>query len=149
KAVRRSADDRVSVSISTNNGRNFEPVWSADELGTAEAVVDLSSRVLRRYAYWLKVEISSAAPGGAGLESLVVENDVQHAPRTLPRLGRGRNTITVEADGDPGIATRSVSCRITPDASFVKNETTGTMGVAFENIDVRDGACWWKGGVGR
>ena len=117
--------------------------------GTAEAVVDLTGKILRRYAYWLKVEITSATPGGAGLESLAVENDIQHAPRTLPWLGRGRNTITVAADGDPGVATRSVACRITPDASFTKNETTGTMGVAFDNLDVKDGACWWKGGVGR
>jgi hypothetical protein len=111
--------------------------------------VDLTGKILRRYAYWLKVEVASATPGGAGLESLVVENDVQHAPRTLPRLDRGRNTITVAADGNPGVATRSVACRITPDASFTRNETTGTMGVAFENLDVQDGACWWKGDVGR
>jgi hypothetical protein len=149
KAVRLSADDRVTVSVSTDNGRSFAPMWSAGELGTTAAVVDLTGKILRRYAYWLKVEIASSTPGGAGLESLVVENDVQHAPRTLPRLGRGRNTITVTADGDPGVATRSVACRITPDASFRRNETTRTMGVAFENLDVQDGACWWKGGVGR
>jgi hypothetical protein len=149
KAVRRSADDRVAVSVSTDNGRSFAPVWAAGEPGAAEAVVDLTEKVLRRYAYWLKVEITSATPGGAGIESLVVESDVQHAPRTLPRLGRGRNTIAVAADGDPGVASRSVACRITPDASFTRNETTRTMGVAFENLDVRDGACWWRQGVGR
>jgi hypothetical protein len=149
KAVRRSAEDRVAVSISTDNGRSFSPLWSAGETGTSEAVVDLSGRVLRRYAYWLRVELTSASPGGAGLEAFVVESDIQHAPRTLPRLGRGRNTIHVSADGDPGVATRTVACRITPDAAFAKNETTGTMGVAFENLEVKDGACWWKGGVGR
>lgn len=149
KAVRRSADDGVAVSISTDNGRRFAPLWSAGTIGTSEAVVDLSALVLRRYAYWLKVEITSASPEGAGLEEFAVANDIQHAPRTLPWLGRGRNIITVAADGEPGVATRTVACRITPDASFRKNETTGSMGVAFENLDVQDGACWWKGGVGR
>jgi hypothetical protein len=155
KAVRRSAGDTVTLSISTDNARSFAPLWAADATGRSEAVVDLTGKILRRYAYWLKVELSSAAPegagagAGAGLESLVVENDVQHAPRTLPQLGRGRNTITVAADGDPGVASRAIACRITPDTSFTKNETTGTMGVTFENLDLKDGACWWKGGVGR
>src|SRR5262249_51453368 len=27
-------------------------------------------------------------------------------------------------------------------------ETTGTMGVVFDNLDLRDGACWWQNGVG-
>jgi hypothetical protein len=138
----------VAVSISTNNGRSFAPLWSAEKTGTEEAVIDLSPRILRRYAFWLKVEVASVSPGGAGLDTLEVENDIQHAPRTLPWLGRGRTTVTVAADGDPAIATRSVACRITPDASFSKNETTGTMGVTFDNLDVKDGACWWKKGVG-
>jgi hypothetical protein len=66
----------------------------------------------------------------------------------LPRLGAGKTTITVAADADPTIATRSIACRITPDARFTKNETTGTMGVTFENLEVQDGSCWWRGGVG-
>jgi hypothetical protein len=148
KATRQTAADRVAVSISTNNGRTFAPLWSADRVGPQEAVVDLSPTILRRYAFWLKVEVSSDSPGGAGLDVLDVENDIQHAPRTLPGLGRGRTTITVSADGDPAVATRSIACRITPNAAFGKNETSGTMGVTFDNLDVKDGACWWKNGEG-
>ena len=37
---------------------------------------------------------------------------------------------------------------IGPDTTFAKNETTSTMGVVFDNLDVRDSACWWKNGVG-
>jgi hypothetical protein len=148
KATQRTAADRVAVSISTNNGRGFAPLWSAETTGTREAVIDLSPMILRRYAFWLKVELASDAPGGAGLDVLDVESDIQHAPRTLPGLGRGRTAITVAADGDPAVATRFVACRITPDAAFGKNETTGTMGVTFDNLDVKDGACWWKDGEG-
>jgi hypothetical protein len=148
KAVRRAAGDRVAVSISTNNGRSFSPLWEAEATGSSEAVVDLKPRIFRRYAYWLKIEVHSDTPDGAGLDALEVENDFQHAPRTLPRLGRGRNTITVAADGDPAIATRSVACRIAPAGAKAGNETTATMGVAFDNLDVRDGSCWWRGGVG-
>ena len=66
----------------------------------------------------------------------------------MPWLDKGKNTITVAADRDPAIATRSIACRITPDAAFNKNETTGTMGVVFDNVDLRGDACWWKGGTG-
>ena len=89
-----------------------------------------------------------ARRGGAGLDRLEIENDFQHAPRTLPWLGKGTNTITVAADRDPTIATRSIACRITPDAVFTKNETSSTMGVMFDNVDLQHDACWWKGGTG-
>src|SRR5262249_3066318 len=113
------------------------------------ATVDLGEAIARRYAYWLKIEIAAASPESAGLDMLAVENDIQHAPRTLPWIGKGSNTITVGADGDANLATRTVSSRITPEAAFAKNETTGTMGVVFENLDVKDGGCWWQNKIGR
>ncbi len=108
------------------------------------ATVDFKEKVLRRYAYWLRLELE----GGTSLDSLEVENDFQHAPRTLPWLDKGKNTITVAADRDTAIATRSIACRITTDTAFDKNETSTTMGVVFDNVDVRGDACWWKGGTG-
>ncbi len=143
-ATGHSAADRVSVSLSTNNGRSFAPIDSTAVERPTELKLDLKDTVLRRYAYWLRVELT----GGAGLTAFEVENDFQHAPRTLPWLGRGKNTITVAADGDPTIATRSIACRITPDPAFTKNETSTTMGVRFENVDLRHDACWWTGGTG-
>jgi hypothetical protein len=149
KTVRPTAADRVTLALSTDNGRRFHPLWSAP-VGSHETTVDLGEAILRRYAYWVKLEIESATPGngGAGVDTLAIESDFQHAPRTLPWLGRGRNTITVAADDDPTIATRSIACRITSDTAFDKNETTDTMGIVFDNLDVRDGSCWWKNGVG-
>ncbi len=147
KAIKRSAADQIVVSLSTNNARSFTPIWTADRTG--EQTLDLTSQILRRYAYWLKIEIVSTSAEGAGLEALLLENDFQHAPRTLPWLGRGTNTITVAADSDADLATRSVVCRITSDANFQKNESTSSLGVVFDNLDVQNGSCWWKGGVGR
>jgi hypothetical protein len=134
----KAAGGGVELSVSTNNGRTFTPV------GKAGATVELGERILRRYAYWLRLEVGA----GSSVESLVIENDFQHAPRSMAWLGRGKNTITVAADGDPGIGVRTVACRITPDAAFSANETSASMGVTFENLEVVDGACWWKGGVG-
>jgi hypothetical protein len=147
QAVRQSAADAVTVSLSTN-GRTFAPVWQADKVGVSAATVDLGEKIARRYVYWLKVELSSAAPTGAGFNSFAVENDIQHAPRTLPWLGKGANTITIAADGDTSLQTRTVTCRITPDAGFTRNETSSSRGVVFDKLDVRDGSCWWKGGTG-
>jgi hypothetical protein len=143
-ATGRSSSDQVTVSISTNNGLTFVPLYSAAAGKRTEANVDLKDKILRRYAYWLKIDLT----GGAGLDSFQVENDVQHAPRTMAWLDKGKNTITVAADGDRAIATRSIACRITADPAFNKNETTATMGVMFDNVDLRFDACWWKGGTG-
>lgn len=144
KAIGKASGERLTISISTNNGRTFSRLYSASPVNDADASIDLSEKILRRYAYWLRIELA----GGAGIDSLQIDNDFQHAPRTLPWLGKGENTITVSADRDPGIATRSIACRITPDPSFTKNETTATMGVTFENVDLRYDACWWKAGTG-
>ena len=144
KADGRSAGDKLTVSISTNNGRTFAPIYSATLERPTEATVDLKDKILRRYAYWLRFELT----GGAGLSAIQVENDFQHAPRTLPWLGKGKNTITVAADADPAIATRSIACRITPDPTFTKNETSTTMGLLFDNVNLQYDACWWKGGTG-
>lgn len=144
EATGRSSADRLTVSISTNNGRTFVPIHSASLSGPARAAIDLKDRIFRRYAYWIRIEWT----GDASLETFEVRNDFQHAPRTLPWLGSGANTITVAADRDPTIATRSIACRITPDPAFDKNETTATMGVRFENVELKYDACWWKGGTG-
>lgn len=148
KALSSSRDDKVTISISTNNGRTFTLLWAAEKTGTHDAVVDLKARIFRRYAYWLKIEIVSVAPASTGLEALSVENDFQHAPRTLPFLVKGSNTITVAADGAVGLASRTFTGRITPDARFSKNETSASLGIAFDNLKVDDGSCWWKGGTG-
>jgi hypothetical protein len=140
----RSGEDRLTVSISTNNGRSFAELASSAIERPGNVTIDLGERIFRRYAYWIKLELD----GHAGLDGLEIENDFQHAPRTLPWLGAGCNTITVAADRDPAIATRSIACRITSDAGFKKNETSGTMGLTFDNVDLRNDACWWKGGTG-
>jgi hypothetical protein len=144
KATGRSPGDKLTVAISTNNGRTFTPLEAVTVDRSIEKTIDLKGRIYRRYAYWLRLELTN----GAGLDRLELENDFQHAPRTLPWLAKGANTITVAADSDPTIATRSIACRITLDPAFTKNETAATMGVRFDNVDLQHDACWWKGGTG-
>ncbi len=144
KAAGRSASDHLTVSISSNNARSFVTIFEGTIDGPIERKIDLKENILRRYACWLRIELD----GAAGLNALEIDNDFQHAPRTLPWLGAGKNTITVAADGDPAVATRSIACRITADPSFTKNETSSTMGLVFDNVDLKHDACWWKGGTG-
>lgn len=149
KAFRKTAADKIALSISTDNGRNFVPLWSAEQLGGSEATMDLREKILRRYAYWLKIELTSATLTGAGLDALVIENDFQHSPRTLPFLAKGDNQITVAADGgDTTIATRSVVCRNTNITNFRKNETADALGVVYENVRRDDGWAWFTGTIG-
>ena len=140
--------DRVTASISTDNGRTFRRIGSVTKSVGPSADIDIGSFVERRYAYWLKIEMLSAGTGTVGLKYVVLENDFQHAPRTLPWLAKGANSMTVSADSDTSIATRTVSCRITPDSAYSKNESVHSMGVKFDNLDVREEGCWWKGGTG-
>ncbi len=144
KAAGRSAADQLTVSISTNNTRSFAKVLSDTIDGPTEKKIDLKDHILRRYAYWLRLELS----GGTTLSALEIENDFQHAPRTLPWLGKGKTMITVAADADATIATRSIACRISADPTFNKNETSSAMGLVFDNVDLKYDACWWKGGTG-
>jgi hypothetical protein len=148
RATKRSVEDKVEISLSTNNGLSWQPLWSAEKVGPSEATVELKDRVMRRYAYLLKVSITSSSATGAGLDYLSIENDIQHAPRTLPWLGKGKNTITVAADTATDLATRTVTCMITPKKDFSLNESSTTMGLLFDNLNVQEGSCWWKGGTG-
>lgn len=148
KAWRQSAADSVRVSLSTNNARTFQPIWSAEKTGSNSADVDLSPHIFRRYAYWIKIELGGASAAGTGLSEFSIENRLQHAPRTLPFLSKGKNKLTVSVDGDPTIATRTVTGRLAAEPGFSKNETSETMGVTFENIQLAHGGCWWQGGTG-
>ena len=56
---------------------------------------------------------------------------------------------TTPSTSPAGSARMPIACRIMPpDAKFTKQETTASLGVTFDNLNVVDGACWWKGGVG-
>jgi hypothetical protein len=46
--------------------------------------IDLKEKIFRRHAYWIKIELAEQV----GLDALEIENDIQHAPRTLPWLGK-------------------------------------------------------------
>src|SRR5437660_2680789 len=102
-----SGKNPIAVYISTNNGHDYVPIWTSDKTGSINVEIDLKKWIFRRYAYWLMLEISSSSPSGAGVSSISIANDIQHAPRTLPWLAKGSNKITVAADRNTATATRT------------------------------------------
>jgi hypothetical protein len=138
------ATGRARVSISTDGGRSFVRTGIGGSQTTIGTGGKLEPYIARRYAYRIKVDLV----GGARLTDLRLNNDIQHAPRTLPRLEKGKNTITVAVGLDPTLATRTITGRIAAEPGFDKNQTAESMGVTFDNLNLEHNACWWKGGTG-
>jgi len=104
--VRPSESDRIRVLVSHNHGLDWIEAWTASRTGTFEETIDLSRWLLRRYQYLVRIEITTRALSGVGVEALSFLHDIQHAQRPLPLLETGRNTITVTAP-DPAEQVRT------------------------------------------
>ncbi|MBM4081883.1 MAG: fibronectin type III domain-containing protein, partial [Planctomycetes bacterium] len=98
---RQSADGQLKVSLSFD-GKAFQPATAGSGF---EEVINLDPHFPpigpARYAYFLKVEMS----GGAGLESIAFDTDVQMAPLSLPALELGENKL-LYTDETQGSAVR-------------------------------------------
>ena len=97
------AGDTVGADISLNDGLDWTPIWDAPGVGAHDVSIDLTPHVRRRYRYLVRIRISGQA-GSSGIEALAFDHHVQCAQRALPRLGRGKNHITIAA-ADPALAT--------------------------------------------
>ncbi len=91
---------KLVVSFSDNHGLDWKELAKLPSAG--EQTLDLSPHVFRRYDYRLKFEFTG---GGAGLERLRLEHDLQHSQRPLPALAEGKNTLTFSAGPAEGTIT--------------------------------------------
>jgi len=108
RLFRATGEDRIDVSLSLNNGLDWERIWSDSGLGSHEVEIDLKPYLYRRYRYLVKIRLESpSAKGRVGIESLAFTHDIQHSQRPLPLLMKGPNRITVTAPS-PRIATRTL-----------------------------------------
>ncbi len=98
------AQGAVTVSISHNNGLDWEEIakYDATPKPVAPVTIDLTSHIRRYYDYQLKFTCTGA---GTGLETLRINQRIQHAQTPLPALAVGRNTITFSADPAEGTIT--------------------------------------------
>jgi len=94
----------VTVSISRNNGLDWEDIarYDATPKPVAPVTIDLTSHIRRQYDYRLKFTCTGA---DTGLETLRINQRIQHAQTPLPALTAGRNTITFSADPAEGTIT--------------------------------------------
>ena len=122
----------------------WTPIYQAEQSGEIEFEADLSPRILRRYDYFLKLELtpttSEAGGEGPGLSALEVKNTIQHHQRALPILAPGTNTITVRAE--PAIATRTVEGRLSRETAEAKNEVYVNFNPSEENVRGEGSAVW-------
>ena len=59
--------DSFAISVSTDNGRSYKSVLASTKSGDVDANMDLERFIARRYAYWVKIEMTSALKGSCGL----------------------------------------------------------------------------------
>ena len=147
KAVRRSAGDRVSARVSTDNGRSFKPLWgppAGDHRGRRRPGREDPPAL----CLWLKVEIVSATPGGAGLEALASRTTSSMPPGRCPGSARAATRSPSRRTTTRGVATRSFAFRITPDAGSRRTRRAARWASPSRTSTCGTASCWWKGGVG-
>ena len=99
--LRKTADDRAAISVSTNNGLAWKEVWKADATGEVPAEVRLIDPVNGAYEVLVRVDLlAKSAPADAALKSLRIQTTTMLNAKTQARLNLGRNTVYVAA-GDP------------------------------------------------
>ncbi len=144
KAAGRSASDHLTVSISSNNARSFVTIFEGTIDGPIERKIDLKENILRRYACWLRIELD----GAAGLNALEIDNDFQHAPRTLPWLARGKtrspSRLTAIRRSPP--APSPAGSR--PTHHSPRTRRAAPWASCLITFNLKHDACWWKGGTG-
>ncbi|MFO7900498.1 MAG: HEAT repeat domain-containing protein, partial [Planctomycetota bacterium] len=113
-AFRKSADDRLTLSLSVDDGKTWKRCWAApaDKTGRQTFTVALDDKFkvvprkwavpdhfnspFGRYAFRLKLELVAAGESGhCRVEAVAFRTSVQHAIRSLPQLSPGKNRITV------------------------------------------------------
>ena len=96
----KSADDSAAVSISTDNGLNWKPVFKSDA-SNASLSASLRSEVNGAYDVLVKITLlGKASASDAQLKGLIFDTVTMVNSKTQPRLNVGRNTVYV-GTGEP------------------------------------------------
>jgi hypothetical protein len=93
----RTDQDQAKLSVSTNNGRTWKPVW-AGQPGQTAAKVSLRDEVNGLYETLVRAELlARSRPGDALLKDLRLQALTEFNSKTSPALNWGRNTVYVGA----------------------------------------------------
>ncbi len=86
-----AGDGELSLSVSTDQGRSWEVVWSSSG-GHTSAAVDLTRWTAGHYEYHVRLGIRGEA-GTSRVSSVRITTWTQVAPMSLPRLKAGANRL--------------------------------------------------------
>jgi len=98
----RKNNGNIEILVS-EDGAKWNRVWTSDENGTQNELVDLdkflSSPNSPQYQYFIKVNMkNSGFNNNIGLNHIAFDTDIQMAPLSLPELEVGLNNITYTDD---------------------------------------------------
>lgn len=108
--VRDSENDLAQLSISTDGGMSFQPIYTMQETGSKKVHVDIGTAaraqdkpsVYTAYEFLVMAEFASDNdPSRVGMDDLTVTADRQLSKRALPNLMPGENVLRVTADRFP------------------------------------------------
>lgn len=92
----KNPESHVKASISVDNGKTWQEVWTDDKIGENIHDLHITSYIYGVYSYLVKFDLwSKNKKTDVGMDSLQITTVFQLAPTSLPKLGRGENEITV------------------------------------------------------
>lgn len=93
---RRNLENHAKASISVDNGKTWQEVWTSDKIGENIHDLHITPYIYGTYSYLVKFDFfGENSKTDVGIDSLKIITAFQLAPTSLPKLGRGENEITV------------------------------------------------------
>jgi len=91
-----SAEDALSIAISTCNGLQWQEVWKSDKVGENQADLKLINEVNGSYEVLVKVTLlAKTNPSVVQLKSIQFDTITEVNGKTQPQLKLGKNTVYV------------------------------------------------------
>ena len=106
--LRRHPEDFVGIDFSTDNGKQWTPIWRAAGVGMVRGEAptsqtqEVTTRVPWKYSYLIRIRMrSEASPLNVGAYLLESAADLAYNPKSLPALKTGENTINFQDEPGP------------------------------------------------
>ena len=133
-AGRASADDSLELALSTDEGKSWLPLWSAEGLGQLPLAIttDQTQRVtmysVNKYSYLLRFRLKAGAvPENVSLSGVRLTTDLYYRPMILPALKNGVNHL-LYSDRTPGDSPRRIVYRWLENTNILFSEEQPCIG---------------------
>ena len=113
KFYRKNSEDLLSIDLSTDEGKHWNPIWKAFETGLLQAngrstqTQEVTTEVPWKYSYLLRVRMRAEKnPSDVGIFFIQSDSNLVYNPRSLPGLRSGDNTLIFSAEQGQSCSTR-------------------------------------------